>query len=347
MDERRRVIAMLDELARRAPADQTIPRRLRRRARLAMARSALVVIALLAVTAGGGVAAYHNLSEHRPGNRAVTQPEPRDVVAYVSDRDGDADIYTMALGEEGFTNLTDNDEADVSPSWSPDGSQIVFSSDRSGGWDLYVMNADGSDAHELLAGGSHPSWSPDGSAIAFERATTEPGSDLELSQIYTLDLTTGVVEQVTHDDAGALQAEWSPEGDEIAYAGRQARIVVADAAGSEAQRLTDEYLDMHPVWSPDGSSLLFSRETSFADDVSLSNVFTVDVAGQQAPRQITHVHDGSAVPSSFSPDGDRILVTIYDGDAGDVYLMDADGEHASPLVDGPADDGEAAWRPLP
>ena len=67
--------------------------------------------------------------------------------------------------------LTDNDDADGSPSWSPDGQRIAFDSNRDGDWELYVMNADGSEVRKLTQNdGSdyYPAWSPDGQRIAFQ-----------------------------------------------------------------------------------------------------------------------------------------------------------------------------------
>jgi Tol biopolymer transport system component len=66
--------------------------------------------------------------------------------------------------------LTDNPAWDLEPYWSPDGSRIVFTSNRDGNYEIYVMDADGSNQQRLTdnpARDSHPSWSPDGSRIAF------------------------------------------------------------------------------------------------------------------------------------------------------------------------------------
>jgi Tol biopolymer transport system component len=308
-----------------------------------MARNALAAVLVVTIGATAGVSVFGNLSEHQAAQRPAANDEQGDVIAYVSDRDGDTDIYTTSLDGEGAVNLTDNDASEASPTWAPDGSRIAFSSDRSGIWDLYVMNADGSGVTRLLGDGTDPDWSPDGSTIAFQRAgAAQEGHGL--SQIYVMDLSTGGVDQATRDAAGALQASWSPDGTLLAYSGQQARIVVSAPDGSKTERVTDEYGDMHPVWSPDGSTLLFSRETSFANDTSLSNVFEVGVSGGAA-RRLTNKSE-SVVPESFSPDGGRVLVTIYDDRGnGDIYAMDGSGSHLTPVVEGSSDDGEPEWRP--
>ena len=65
-------------------------------------------------------------------------------VAFVSDRDGNDEIYAMDADGLGVSRLTDNPSRDSDPSWSPDGRRIAFVSNRDGNDEIYVMNADGS-----------------------------------------------------------------------------------------------------------------------------------------------------------------------------------------------------------
>ena len=66
------------------------------------------------------------------------------LIAFVSDRDGNQEIYVMNADGSGLTSLTNNAADDYDPAWSPDGRQIAFYSDRDGNWEIYLMNADGS-----------------------------------------------------------------------------------------------------------------------------------------------------------------------------------------------------------
>jgi hypothetical protein len=93
---------------------------------------------------------------------------------FVSNRTGDFEIYKLRDHFDDLQQLTVSPGLDIDPDWSPDGKNIAFASDREeeAGFQIYVMNADGSDQKRLgqvqPGENSHPSWSPDGSQIAFQ-----------------------------------------------------------------------------------------------------------------------------------------------------------------------------------
>ena len=69
----------------------------------------------------------------------------------------------VEIPEGNITRLTSDPARDFNPCWSPDGTQIAFQSERDGNWEIYVMNADGSDQKNITnnpADESHPSWGP-------------------------------------------------------------------------------------------------------------------------------------------------------------------------------------------
>jgi len=93
-------------------------------------------------------------------------------VAFVSARDGNAEIYTIKVDGTSLTRLTTNSVEDTLPYWSPDGRQLIFSSQRTGNGDLYLMNADGSGLRQLTsdpAEDTYPTWSPDGAQLLWVR----------------------------------------------------------------------------------------------------------------------------------------------------------------------------------
>lgn len=91
-------------------------------------------------------------------------------IAFLSWRDGNAEIYLMNSDGSEQTNLTRHPGWDVLPAWSPDGSKIAFVSDRDGVDAIYVMGADGSDPTRVSDDGTsatNPSWSADGRHILY------------------------------------------------------------------------------------------------------------------------------------------------------------------------------------
>lgn len=88
-----------------------------------------------------------------PGYRANSYQNPWSPdgsrLAFVSQRDGNAEVYVMTAGGEDVVNISNDPAADRFDGWSPDGASLVFSSDRSGNWDVYVINRDGTGLRRL------------------------------------------------------------------------------------------------------------------------------------------------------------------------------------------------------
>ena len=104
-----------------------------------------------------------NLTGNPASDRAAEWSPDGTQIAFVSDRDGDLDVYAMNADGTGVRQLTNDPARDNVPAWSPDGSLIAFSSDRANpgvAFDLYVMSAvDGSGVNRVTAlRGDDPSW---------------------------------------------------------------------------------------------------------------------------------------------------------------------------------------------
>jgi Tol biopolymer transport system component len=186
-------------------------------------------------------------------------------IAFSSDRAGNFDIFVMDSDGQNVQRLTQDPGLDWSPAWSPDGKQIAFSSNRDGEMRLFVMNADGSDQRPLLTGPNGAGWAPVWSPIHREMAfvSERDGS----SEIYLLELDSGNITRLTNNDRPDDRPVWSPDGNQILYAGAKENTSVFDAdelyiiprSGGEPRQLTDNLDgDVTPSWSPDGTWIAFS-----------------------------------------------------------------------------------------
>ncbi|MEZ4719927.1 MAG: hypothetical protein R2851_28145, partial [Caldilineaceae bacterium] len=114
-------------------------------------------------------------------NRGCTQ------LVFESNRgnDGVYNIYSVALDGSGLTALTNSGlRSNHSPTWSPDGRQILFVSERTDNQDVFVMNADGSGQAQLTFAAEddfNPTWSPDGRKILWVRQTSDTEGVLMLA----------------------------------------------------------------------------------------------------------------------------------------------------------------------
>ena len=188
-------------------------------------------------------------------------------LAITTVRNNNSDIYLLEAdaalqgGQPALERLTTDPATDFDPTWSPDGSQIAFRSQRDGNDEIYIMNSDGTCQVNLTndpADDWSPAFSPDGTKIAF--AHFFDGN--QFSDIAVINKDGSGMQRLTTSH-GEYPA-WSPDGSQIAFASARDgnyEIYVMDADGTGQTRLTDNpAYDMSPVWSPDGTQIAFDTQ---------------------------------------------------------------------------------------
>ncbi|MGB3897582.1 MAG: Tol-Pal system beta propeller repeat protein TolB [Mesorhizobium sp.] len=179
-------------------------------------------------------------------------PDGQKVIMSLMRDDGNSNIFAMDLRSRNTTRLTDSVAIDTSPSYSPDGSQIVFTSDRGGGSgrsQIYVMGADGSNPHRISFGQgvySTPVWSPRGDIIAFTKQT---GGQFQIGVMRT----DGSGERILSSGFQQEGPTWAPNGRVLMFfrdAGGGPKLVSVDLTGRNEQSIPTANYASDPAWSP-------------------------------------------------------------------------------------------------
>lgn len=278
-------------------------------------------------------------------------------LAYVSDADGDDDIYLIDSTGGTPQQLTgiggiDKDESD--PAFSPDGSKIAFARitvdatpTSTARYDIFVINVDGSGIQQLTTTNGlserYPSWSPDGKKIVFRRNTQQgaAGSAGGLD-IYVMDVTPGATPVGIVKDAGVdSEPAWSPQGDKIVYAhqtgatGTPFIVNVVSADGSNPVTIAGTGDNRYPSWSPDGQQVIMRSSRDGANAIWRMN------ADGTNPVKVTPGGRGDSYPI-FSPDGTKLAYRR----SNDLFVANLEG-NGSAIVNSTAKEFAMAWQPLP
>lgn len=245
--------------------------------------------------------------------------------------------------------------------YSPDGSRIAF--DRTEGEephyqkDIYIMNADGSNLHNVTNTQDwielEPDWSPDGSRIVFR------GRPLvnEYSKVHIMNADGSGRILLTDVNNSNRSPRWSPDGQRIAFVSYwegsggywkdKGDIYVINIDGSGLINLTNRGEGFSsPVWSPDGRELLYGRLTRDPSTGESWQVWRMNADGGNQRCIIGCI--GSFSKFSCAPAawrGNRIAFSGWEGGDWDIFLADPDGRAAVQITNLSADEAAIDWQP--
>jgi hypothetical protein len=218
--------------------------------------------------------------------------------------------------------------------WSPDGEWFAFAAVRRGRAALLLINMrqagrDREIVFDQLGQVLSPAWAPDGRMIAFSALAGG------FSDLYTYNLQSGRLRQLTDDAFADLHPAWSPDGGSIAFASERyssdarvlafghTQLAIIDVVSGEIRSITPtaNVTHVNPQWSADGTSLYF-----VADPDGVSNVYRRDVKTSATDR-ITDVATGVSGLTPTSPalsvarDAAVVAFTVYEKGAHRLVLL--------------------------
>jgi TolB protein len=259
-------------------------------------------------------------------------------IAFLSTRGGRfKDAYVTSLDAGDIERVTEANTINLSPSWSPDGNQIVLTSFRARNPDLFAVDVESrawrklSDLRGLNLGGR---WSPNGDRLA---VTIEFDGN---SEIAILGRDGGLLRRLTDHWAIDVSPSWSPDGTQLAFCSSRAgspQIFVMDAGGGTPRRVTfDGSYNTSPAWSPKGDRIAYASRVG-----GRFQIFTMKLDGTEVT-QVTRT-SGDNEDASWSPDGRYLVFSSTRKGTPRLYVSDRNGYSQVELTADRGGDTSPSW----
>jgi Tol biopolymer transport system component len=258
-------------------------------------------------------------------------------IAFISDRDGNREIYVMDPDGTDQIRLTNNDRDDLFPTWSPDGTRIAFVSERqAGGYAIFVMKANGTRKTEVTQMAQIDpslSWSPNGRQIVFSDGIGGPNS----TDIFSVNVDGTGRKNITEDSQWNFSPSLSPNGAQILFTSLRdgnpwLYSISPDGTGFQALPIgiNDGFGDTDVDWSPSGQEIAFA--VNRWDFWSAIYVAKADGTNRRLFDECSNCNADRYQPE-WSPDGKRLAYSVinqfqtptgWDYDS-DIHVKNLDG----------------------
>ena len=256
------------------------------------------------------------------------------------------DLFTVPMAGGDATRITTDLAFDAQPRFSPDGSHIVFTSDRSGGQNIWIMAVDGSDTTQITTGATNrtesPEWSPDGDYIVSSKGGFR-GGGLPKLWLNHVDGGAGVALIDGPDNLKTLGAAFSPDGRQIWFARRtgdwtynaqlpQYQLAVYDRETGETYTRSSRYGSaFRPTLSPDGRWLVYGTRHEDQTGLRIRDLASGEERWLAYPVQHDDQESRATLDllpgMSFTPDS-RHVVASY---GGKIWKVPAEGGAAEEI----------------
>lgn len=240
-----------------------------------------------------------------------------DVIAYISDKGGNPEVWLHSLISGNGRQLTNLGQAGLNAlSWSPDGEWIAFSGNRYGNYDIWKVSVESGQIHQMTDNDLYevnPSWTPDSERILYVKLN-DTWTDHEVISINSMDASEVITLEQDKDffDYGYGRtfgfAQVSPNGENFLFRSHRNGWInywIKPLDGGEAQPVFREEADQsNASWSPDGSRILFTS--------NYNGTHKLNVVRVNGRSNVTLVDPEMGVVSdpAWSPDGDQIAYAL-------------------------------------
>jgi TolB protein len=238
------------------------------------------------------------------------------------------EIFVMDMDGYSPFAVTKNKSINISPSWSPDGSRLVFTSYMNNNPDLYITSVGKGGMTKITTGrcaNITPAWSPKGDVIAFGSSITG------ITNLYTVSPSGGTMHRLTTNSSIDVAPGWSPSGTEIVFSSERAgglHLYKTSVYGDGPQRLTFVgYQNDMPDWSPMGDKIVFAGR-----DMGAFDIFIMNPDGSNIQRLT--IGTGNNEHPTFSPDGRYVTFSSTREGGPAIYIMRADGSNQTRVSKG-------------
>jgi len=248
-------------------------------------------------------------------------------IAFVSG----GDIYVIHADGTGEAQLTRTPEAEASPAWTR-GGKITYSVFADNASRLFIADADGRNARVLATvPGRAPVLSPDETRVIYWTGSWTS------TRLLVATLDGSAVRQVTDGSSIAWNAQWSPDGRQIAYTGRDAggvlHVFVMNADGSAPRQLTHipraEGEAQVPAWSPDGHQIAFQVTPAKGKP---GHIWIADAETGVARKVAVHTQPFVDEVPAWFPDGKRLAFQSNRTGRMEIWVINANGAGARQMT---------------
>jgi len=280
----------------------------------------------------------HHFSAQVIAYISMSPPITMTRIAFCRGNNARTDLYAVDYDGAGEMKLTANRTLNISPSWSPDGSEIAFTSYRQGTQGLYSLNTRTGSVRpiiELDGLNFGADWHPDGQELLL--ALSRGGNP----EIYRISPEGRIIKRLTVSKSIEISPSWSPNGRELVFTSDRTgtpQLYIIDDEGTGRRRRTFEgrYNDSAD-WSPDGKNIVYATRES-----NTMQIVLMTATGENR-RILTGAGWGNCEDPSWAPDGRHIVFTSDRSGVFKLFVFDIVENSFRQLTFGPDSDTTPAW----